>query len=76
MKKILGFLIGSSLVRAALSEVSAFAEDKGMVLALPVHLAMVLTGQVQVQFQEFKADQQNTLRKLCYNLRRVNAQQR
>ena len=34
MKKILGFLIGSSLVRAALSEVSAFAEDKGMVLAL------------------------------------------
>ena len=34
MKKILGLLIGSSLVGAALLPVSAFAADKGMVLAL------------------------------------------
>ena len=34
MKKILGLLIRSSLVGAALLPVSAFAADKGMVLAL------------------------------------------
>ncbi len=34
MKKILGLLIGSSLAGAALFPVSAFAADKGMVLAL------------------------------------------
>ena len=34
MKKILGLFIGSSLVGAALLPVSAFAADKGMVLAL------------------------------------------
>ena len=34
MNKILGLLIGSSLVGAALLPVSAFAADKGMVLAL------------------------------------------
>ena len=34
MKKILGLLIGSSLVGATLLPVSAFAADKGMVLAL------------------------------------------
>ena len=34
MKKILGLLIGSSLVGAELFPVSAFAADKGMVLAL------------------------------------------
>ena len=34
MKKILGLLIGSSLLGAALLPVSAFAADKGMVLAL------------------------------------------
>ena len=34
MKKILGLLIGSSLVGAALLPVSTFAADKGMVLAL------------------------------------------
>ena len=34
MKKILGLLIGSSLVGAAHLPVSAFAADKGMVLAL------------------------------------------
>ena len=34
MKKILGLLIGSSLVGAALLPVSAFAADKGMILAL------------------------------------------
>ena len=34
MKKILELLIGSSLVGAALLPVSAFAADKGMVLAL------------------------------------------
>ena len=34
MKKILGLLIGSSFVGAALLPVSAFAADKGMVLAL------------------------------------------
>ena len=34
MMKILGLLIGSSLVGAALLPVSAFAADKGMVLAL------------------------------------------
>ena len=34
MKKILGLLIGSSLLGAAFLQMSAFAEDKGMVLAL------------------------------------------
>ena len=34
MKKILGLSIGISLVGAALLPVSAFAADKGMVLAL------------------------------------------
>ena len=34
MKKIFRLLIGISLVRAALLPVSAFAADKGMVLAL------------------------------------------
>ena len=34
MKKILGLLIGSSLLGAALLPVSVFAADKGMVLAL------------------------------------------
>ena len=34
MMKILGLLIGSSLVGAALLPVSAFAAEKGMVLAL------------------------------------------
>jgi sulfide dehydrogenase cytochrome subunit len=34
MKKILGLLIGSSLLGAAFLPMSAFAADKGMVLAL------------------------------------------
>ena len=34
MKKILGLLIGSSLLGAAFLQISAFAGDKGMVLAL------------------------------------------
>jgi sulfide dehydrogenase cytochrome subunit len=34
MKKILGLLIGSSLLGAAFIQMSAFAADKGMVLAL------------------------------------------
>ena len=34
MKKILGLLIGSSLLGAAFLQMSAFAADKGMVLAL------------------------------------------
>ena len=34
MIKILGLLVGSSLIGAALLPVSAFAADKGMVLAL------------------------------------------
>ena len=47
MKKILGLSIGISLVRAAFLPVSAFATDKGMVLALSGSSCHGINGAIQ-----------------------------